>query len=82
LAAPIGRYRILRLLGACGLGAVYEAEQEQSRRRVALKVIKATRGGETGAIFVRVCLPSLDGTFLRQKVSLPSAQRPGWALQG
>jgi eukaryotic-like serine/threonine-protein kinase len=39
--ASIGRYRIIRLLGEGGMGAVYEAEQDQPRRRVALKVIKA-----------------------------------------
>src|SRR6266852_4390701 len=36
----IGRYRIIRLLGEGGMGAVYEAEQDKPRRRVALKIIK------------------------------------------
>jgi non-specific serine/threonine protein kinase/serine/threonine-protein kinase len=40
LLASVGRYRIVRLLGEGGTGAVYEAEQDQPRRRVALKVIK------------------------------------------
>jgi tetratricopeptide (TPR) repeat protein/tRNA A-37 threonylcarbamoyl transferase component Bud32 len=36
----IGRYRVMRLLGEGGMGAVYEAEQDQPRRIVALKLIK------------------------------------------
>jgi len=39
--STIGSYRIIRLLGEGGMGAVYEAEQDQPRRRVALKVIKS-----------------------------------------
>ena len=42
----IPRYQIGRLIGVGGMGAVYEAEQQQPRRTVALKIIrpgKATR---------------------------------------
>jgi WD40 repeat protein/predicted Ser/Thr protein kinase len=39
--AFIGRYRILRRHGEGGMGTVYEAEQDNPRRTVALKVIRA-----------------------------------------
>src|SRR5580658_2234685 len=38
--AFIGRYRVIRLLGEGGMGTVYEAEQDDPRRIVALKVIR------------------------------------------
>ncbi|MCX5691961.1 MAG: serine/threonine-protein kinase, partial [Planctomycetota bacterium] len=36
----VGHYRISRLIGAGGMGAVYEAEQDNPRRTVALKVMR------------------------------------------
>src|SRR6516225_8638012 len=39
LPERIGRYRVRRPLGEGGMGAVYEAEQDNPRRPVALKVI-------------------------------------------
>jgi serine/threonine protein kinase/Tfp pilus assembly protein PilF len=36
----VGHYRITRLIGAGGMGAVYEAEQDNPRRTVALKVMR------------------------------------------
>ncbi|HEY2415574.1 MAG TPA: bifunctional serine/threonine-protein kinase/formylglycine-generating enzyme family protein [Pirellulaceae bacterium] len=40
LPTHIGHYRILRRLGEGGMGIVYEAEQDNPRRTVALKVIR------------------------------------------
>ncbi len=43
----IGRYTIVRLIGQGGMGAVYEAEQAQPKRRVALKLIRQAFAGES-----------------------------------
>ena len=40
-APEIDGFRIIRTLGAGGMGVVYEAEQERPSRRVALKVLRA-----------------------------------------
>ncbi len=40
LPLQIGRYRLLRRHGEGGMGTVYEAEQDNPRRTVALKVIR------------------------------------------
>jgi serine/threonine protein kinase/Tfp pilus assembly protein PilF len=43
LPSTIGNYRIIQKIGAGGMGVVYEAEQQQPRRLVALKVIRGGR---------------------------------------
>jgi serine/threonine protein kinase/tetratricopeptide (TPR) repeat protein len=50
--AQIGRYRLVRVIGEGGFGAVFLAEQEQPiRRRVALKIIKL--GMDTRGVIAR-----------------------------
>jgi serine/threonine protein kinase/Tfp pilus assembly protein PilF len=39
--ASVGNYRLVQRLGEGGMGVVYEAEQQNPRRRVALKLIRA-----------------------------------------
>ncbi len=64
----IGRYRIMRLVGEGGMGSVYEAEQEQPRRIVALKVIR--RG---------LVSPDVSWRFSRESQALARLQHPGIA---
>jgi eukaryotic-like serine/threonine-protein kinase len=68
IPAIIGRYRILRLLGEGGMGTVYEAEQQQPHRTVALKVIKP---GLASALMLR--------RFENESQALARLQHPGIA---
>ena len=68
LPPAIGPYRILRLLGQGGMGAVYEAEQEHPHRTVALKVIK------TGLVS-----SELLHRFTREAEALARLHHPGIA---
>jgi tetratricopeptide (TPR) repeat protein len=66
--ARIGRYRIIRLLGEGGMGTVYEAEQDQPRRIVALKAIKISLAG-----------PDLLRRFEQESEALARLHHPGIA---
>jgi eukaryotic-like serine/threonine-protein kinase len=66
--ASIGRYRIVRLLGEGGMGTVYEAEQEDPRRVVALKVIK-----------LGLATPDRLRRFRQESQALARLQHPGIA---
>ena len=69
-AAPvsIGSYRIGQLIGEGGMGAVYEAEQENPRRTVALKVVK-----------FGLAEPDVLRRFEQESQALARLQHPGIA---
>jgi WD40 repeat protein len=67
-ARRLGHYRILRELGAGGMGTVYEAEQDNPRRAVALKVIRAG-----------LAAPGLVTRFLHEAQILGRLHHPGIA---
>jgi len=47
IPARIGRFRVLRKIGEGGMGAVFEAEQDHPRRKVALKVIRMSMASDS-----------------------------------
>ena len=64
----IGRYRLRRIIGEGGMGTVYEAEQRNPHRIVALKVIKAG-----------VATPQMLRRFELEGEALARLQHPGIA---
>jgi hypothetical protein len=62
------RYRIVRLIGEGGMGAVYEAEQDHPSRTVALKIIKPG-----------ISSPRLLRRFEQETEALGRLQHPGIA---
>ena len=60
-----GEYRVLRLLGRGGMGAVYEAEQRDTGRRVALKVLGHT-----------IDSPEMRARFMREGRLAASVNHP------
>ncbi len=64
----IGGYRVVGLLGAGGMGRVYEAEQDTPRRRVAIKIIQLTRSSS-----------QMLGRFKREAEILGHLRHPGIA---
>jgi serine/threonine protein kinase len=64
----VGPYRVLGLLGSGAMGAVYEAEQDTPRRRVAVKVMRAG-----------LLAPELLARFRYEAELLGRLQHPGIA---
>lgn len=63
-----GRYRIVRLLGEGGMGVVYEAQQLQPVRTVALKCMRAS-----------LATPAAQQRFEREAATLGRLRHPGIA---
>ncbi|MFT7670457.1 MAG: serine/threonine protein kinase [Planctomycetota bacterium] len=68
LPRQIGPYKIIGLCGSGGMGTVYEAMQQNPRRRVALKVIQSA-----------ALRPELLSRFQRESEILGRLQHPGIA---
>lgn len=68
LPTSIGPYRVLRRVGAGGMGVVFEAEQRSPRRRVAIKVVQSF-AGDSGA----------ERRFARESEILGQLDHPGIA---
>jgi eukaryotic-like serine/threonine-protein kinase len=68
LPEHIGQYRIVRVIGEGGMGIVYEAEQSNPRRHVALKVIRR-----------QTASPALIRRFQQEGQILGRLQHPGIA---
>src|SRR4051812_34460558 len=85
----IPRYRILRLLGAGGMGAVYQAEQQQPQRTVALKVIKPgivtaellRRFGHETEVLGRLQHPGIAQIYEAGTVQTPEGAQAYFAME-
>ncbi len=63
----LGEFRLVRLLGAGGMGVVYEAVQESLGRRVALKVLRPEQVGS----------PEAQSRFWREVEAVAELRHPG-----
>ena len=85
----LGHYRIVRKIAEGGMGAVYEAEQENPRRTVALKVIRAgftsdellRRFQHEAQILGRLHHPGIAQVFEAGTATTPTGSQPFFAME-
>ena len=89
LPERIGGYRVLRRLGAGGMGAVFEAEQDHPRRRVALKMVRPglvtrdvlKRFRREAELLGRLHHPGIAQIYDAGMVDLGSGEQPWFAME-
>jgi tetratricopeptide (TPR) repeat protein len=87
--ATIGRYRIVRLVGEGGMGTVYEAEQEDPRRVVALKVVtfglaapeRLRRFRQESRALARLQHPGIAQIYEASTANTPFGPQPYFAME-
>jgi tetratricopeptide (TPR) repeat protein len=85
----LGPYRLLHVLGEGGMGVVYEAEQEQPRRRVAVKVVRPGLASETAlrrfrdeaSILGRLAHPGIAQVLQAGATTTAAGERPWIAME-
>lgn len=84
----IGGYRIKRIIGAGGMGVVYEAEQDKPRRAVALKLVRSFGSPEAlrrfeleGELLGRLRHPGIARVFEAGTDTVGGLRRPFLAME-
>lgn len=89
LPHAIGRYRVRRRLSTGGMGTVYEAEQENPRRLVAVKVIKPDqissralrRFARETRLLARLQHPGIAQIYEAGTLSAPNGTQPFFSME-
>lgn len=84
-----GRYRIVRRLAQGGMGVVYEAEQENPRRPVALKIVRAEcvtdellrRFAQEAQALARLHHPNIAQIYDAGTIDTPTGSQPFLAME-
>ncbi|CAG1005549.1 eukaryotic-like serine/threonine-protein kinase [Phycisphaerales bacterium] len=84
-----GNYRISRLVGLGGMGAVYEARQDRTGRRVAVKIVRgefitadvARRFEHEARILARLQHPGIAQIFEAGTIDSPTGPTPYFAME-
>ncbi|MBI5852711.1 MAG: serine/threonine protein kinase [Planctomycetes bacterium] len=84
----VAGFRIVRRIGEGGMGVVYEAEQEQPRRRVALKLLRCASSSASlrrfereGKALARLQHPGIAAVHAAGTCATPAGEQPFLAME-